>query len=131
MEITRETNPYNERRYGKPWIALVDFSSSAKGDFAFGEWVGDGRNGGEGTLIINAEPGDIIAIGQKDYRKARNSAPNFYTVTVSGEFEEIGDKGAAYKHYKAMSEKKIDKETLVSERERLVARIAEIDKLLC
>ena len=31
MEIVVATESYNERRYGKPWIAKVDFSGSRKG----------------------------------------------------------------------------------------------------
>jgi len=48
MNITVETDSYNDRRYGKPWIALVDFKSDRKGDFTFGEWIGS--PGGAGTL---------------------------------------------------------------------------------
>ena len=47
MKITVETNAYSQHRYGKPW-------------------TGDHRNGGEGILSISANPGDIIAQGQKD-----------------------------------------------------------------
>ena len=89
MEITKETGSYNERRYGKPWIARVDYTESRKGEFKFGEWVG--RIGGEGELYIKAEPGDIIATGQKDFRKPRNSAPDYYIVTAEGNLDFIGD----------------------------------------
>jgi len=88
MEITKETGSYNERRYGKPWIALVDYSASRKGEFKFGEWVG--KIGGSGELYINAEVNDIVATGQKDFRKPRNSAPDYYIVTADG-LKYIGD----------------------------------------
>lgn len=52
MEIQIETSSYNSRRYSKPWIAGVDFSSSPKGDFHFGDFVGDDR---EGLLVIQAD----------------------------------------------------------------------------
>ena len=78
MKITIETNTYNHRRYGKPWIAVVDFAGNAKGDFAWGDWTGDHFNGGAGVLSIVANPGDIIARGQKDNRQPRNSAPAFF-----------------------------------------------------
>jgi len=130
MKITIETSSYNERRYGKPWIAIVDFSASTKGDFDWGEWAGDHYNGGEGVLEITAAPGDIIARGQKDNRKPKNSAPNFYFVTPRGELENIGDKGAAYRHYLANEDADIDRDALQTEKETLLARIAEINELL-
>jgi hypothetical protein len=99
MEITIETGSYNERRYGKPWIAKIDFASDKKGTFTFGDWTGDGRNGGEGVLSINTQAGDIIAKGQKDNRQPRNSAPDFYVVLADGSIDPFGDKGAAYKFF--------------------------------
>ena len=98
MEIRIETAIYNNRRFGKPWIAKVNFDNP-KGDFVWGEWVGDHFNGGEGVLVIDALPGDIIATGQKDHRQPRNSAPKFSVVVSSGNLENLGDKGAAYKYY--------------------------------
>jgi hypothetical protein len=99
MEITIETDSYNQRRYGKPWIAKVDFSTDRKGSFEFGDWTGDGWNGGKGVLILNAQPGDIIATGQKDNRNPKNSAPEFHVVLADGSLKNIGDKGAAFKFY--------------------------------
>ena len=98
MEITRETASYNQRRYGQPWIARVRFAASTKGDFTWGDWTGDKYNGGEGVLVLNAEIGHIVAIGQKDNRNQKNSAPTFYVTKKDG-LEEIGDKGAAYKYF--------------------------------
>ena len=100
MKIELNTDTYNERRYGRPWIAKVDFSKNKKGDFLWGEWIGDHYNGGQGTLILeNINPGDIIAEGQKDFRKPRNSAPRFYIVNIDGTITSIGDKGEAYKYF--------------------------------
>lgn len=97
MKIQIATGTYNERRYGKPWIARVTFPN-AKGDFHFGEWVG--QEGREGLLLVDAEPGDVVARGQKDFRKPRNSAPDFFIVTDDGELEPAS-KADAYQHYKA------------------------------
>ena len=131
MEITRETGSYNERRMGKPWIAKVDFSN-AKGEFSFGDWAGDSRNGGAGVLSINAEQGDIIAVGQKDNRQPRNSSPDFYVVRFDGSLLSLGDKGAAYKHFQneKKESKKIDREALLEEKKNLEARLFLIDTLL-
>jgi len=130
MEITIETDSYNERRYGRPWIAKVDFSESVKGDFAFGDWAGDHYNGGAGVLTINADPGEIIAQGQKDNRKPRNSAPDFNVVGIAGNFEHLGDKGDAYKYFLEIKAATHDLDALQKERVVLLARIVEIDNIL-
>lgn len=95
MKIQRNTSSYNQRRYGKPWIARVDFSDP-KGTFDWGEWVGDHRNGTDGILIVDAKPGDIIATGQKDFRQPRNSAPEWYQVGADGQLIHLKDKARAY-----------------------------------
>ena len=128
MDITIETSNYNERRYGRPWIAKVNFSQSTKGDYSWGDWMGDHYNGGKGVLSINANPGDIIATGQKDFRKPRNSAPDFSVVSADGELEDIGDKGAAYKYY--LEHKDPDKDALQKELDILMIRVAEINEIL-
>jgi len=136
MEITINTSSYNQRRYSKPWIAKVDFSTP-KGDFSFGDWTGDHYNGGEGVLSIEASPGDIIAQGQKDFRQPKNSAPEFYVVEMGAQnagrgsnLAAIGDKGEAYKYYLEHKDAAPDREVLVKERESLLARIAEIDAII-
>lgn len=129
MQITIATSSYNHRRMGRPWIAKVDFSTP-KVDFTFGDWTGDHYNGGEGVLSIDAAPGDIIAQGQKDSRQPKNSAPRFFVVAASGTLDPIGDKGDAYKHYLARKSAAPDHSALKAERDRLVARIAEIDAII-
>jgi len=100
MKITKETESYNHRRYGKPWITKVDFNESAKTNvFDFGNWTGDHYNGGTGVLSIEGIPGEIIAIGQQDFREPQNSALEFYIVNPDCRLESIGDKSAAYKYY--------------------------------
>jgi hypothetical protein len=130
MQITQNTQGYNHRRYGKPWIAKVNFNGSAKGDFAFGNWTGDHYNGGEGVLSIDANPGDIVATGQKDFRQPKNSAPDFFVVNPTGELAAIGDKGAAYRYYLDTKDSGPNQDALRQERIALIARIAEIDNLL-
>jgi len=130
MQITRETGSYNQRRMGRPWIAIVDFSASARGEFRWGDWTGDHYNGGEGVLSIDAAPGDIIAVGQKDNRQPRNSAPYFYAVTPAGKLDPIGDKGDAYKFCLKSKDASPDLDALRAERETLTVRIAEIDAIL-
>ncbi len=94
-KIQIKTGSYNQRRYGKPWIAMVDFSKNPKGDFQWGDWVGDARNGEEGLLLLDVEEGDIVARGQKDFRKPRNSAPDYYQVR-DGKLVGLSGKAEAY-----------------------------------
>jgi len=94
--IEIKTEPYNQRRYGKPWIAIVDFSINPRGDFKWGLWVGDHLDGSEGLLIVDANEGDIIARGQKDFRKPQNSTPLYYQVR-NGELVELASRAEAYK----------------------------------
>jgi hypothetical protein len=129
MEITVKTSAYNQRRMGKPWIAKVDFANP-KGDFGWGTWTGDQYNGGEGVLSISANPGDIIATGQKDNRQPKNSAPDFYVTQADGFLSTLGDKGAAYKYYLEHKSAAPDLLELRAERAALVARVAEIDLII-
>jgi len=97
MKIERQTSSYNDRRYSRPWIAKVDFAKNPNGDFLWGAWIG--QNGEEGILIIEVASGDIIARGQKDFRKPRNSAPDWYQVTTDGKLEALDSKAEAYKKF--------------------------------
>jgi hypothetical protein len=130
MEIIVETHSYNQRRFSKPWIALVDFSKSPKALFLFGDWSGEHRKGGEGVLTLIADLGDIIATGQKDHRNERNSAPVFFIVCEKGDLDLIGDRGDAYKYYLSTRSQEKSIESLESELRLLKARIAEIDEIL-
>ena len=94
MKIERATTAYNHRRYGKPWIARVDFSSDLRGVFAFGTWIGS--PGEDGILMVEAEVGDIIATGQKDSRNSRYSAPHYSVVTEDGSLAALKSKAEAF-----------------------------------
>jgi hypothetical protein len=93
MKIEVNTASYNSRRYGKPWIAKVDFANP-KGDFTWGVWVGD--LGDSGILVINAEPGDIIARGQRDHR-GNGTSVHYSQVQEDGTRLHLENKAAAYK----------------------------------
>jgi hypothetical protein len=121
-----ETGAYNARRYGKPWIAKVDFSTNHKGNFIWGTWIG--TIGEIGLLEIETKPGDIIAQGQKDFRKPKNSTPTFYSVTTENVLDLIGSKGEAYKHYLKSLENFND--DLLIEKEKLLKRVKVINMLL-
>ena len=96
MKIQIKTDIYNKRRYGKPWIAKVDFSENENGDFAWGNWIGD--PGSTGLLILDADPGDVVARGQKDNRGRReNSAPQWAIVNETGKLVSC-TRVEAYRH---------------------------------
>jgi hypothetical protein len=82
MKLEIETVCYNERRMGKPWIAKVDFDGNTNGNFHWGDWVG--KIGSAGLLMLDVEVGDVVAMGQMDNRKPRNSAPDWYIVVAEG-----------------------------------------------
>jgi hypothetical protein len=107
MKIQIETNYYNQRRYGKPWIAIVDFSDDGTANFNWGNWVGE--NGQDGILIIDVSPGDIVARGQKDHYKPRNSAPAWYRIDSAGNLMLVDSKKEAYKLYQEAKEAKEEK----------------------
>lgn len=99
MKISIETGVYNEKRYGKPWIAKVSFQDSKQGTFQFGDWIG--QEGGQGVLELDdVQIGDVVARGQKDFRNPKNSAPCFYVVRSADDLEHVS-KLDAYKHWQA------------------------------
>lgn len=97
MRFEKETSVYNEKRYGKPWIARVKFDDTEI-KYDFGKWIG--VHGGEGLLVIDIEPGEIIAIGQRDFR-GKNTSNKMYVVSENGDLESIY-KTEAYKHFQSL-----------------------------
>jgi hypothetical protein len=93
--IELETSSYNQSRYSKPWIARVDFSVDPRGEFRWGTWVGDHNSGSAGLLVIDADEGDIIARGPKDFR-GNNGETTYYQVR-EGALVELDSKAAAYR----------------------------------
>jgi hypothetical protein len=98
MRIEIETKFWNDRRYGKPWIAIVDFGGNTQGAFSFGEFIGDCQSG---LLRLDAEPGDIVARGQKDSRNAKRSAPDYYAVESDRSLRQLAGKAEALKLWEA------------------------------
>lgn len=94
-KIQIKTTSYNQRRYSKPWIAIVDFSKNPKGDYKWGSWVGDSRTGSDGLLVVEANEGDIICWGQKDFRG--NNSGSFWYQVRDGEAVHLPGKVEAYK----------------------------------
>ncbi len=86
MTYSMTISSYNGRRYGRPWAAKITaFTGSATLEFCKYPYNGD-DNGGE--LVIDAEPGDVIKLGQKDYR-SNKSYNDFYFCSEDGKLQHI------------------------------------------
>ena len=96
MNITIETSSYNDRRYGKPYIAVIDFTDP-KGTPTWGDWIGQPDDAG--MLSIEARPGDIIMRGQRDNRNMKHSAPDYYILQADMSLSSC-TKAEAYKAWK-------------------------------
>ncbi|MCD6437305.1 MAG: hypothetical protein J7L56_03440 [Halomonas sp.] len=67
---------WNGRRYGRPWIAVYK-----NGKYNWGNYDAINR-----VLVVDAEPGDIIVFGQKDYRRPDRSLKAKF-VAPAGDYE--------------------------------------------
>lgn len=78
-----EFGSYNQRRYGTPWVARFDVTTG-RPDFdgaRVGGYTGGYNTGDAGTLyVIDPQPGDVYAYGQKDYRGCRQAGS--YNIAV-------------------------------------------------
>ncbi|RRJ54751.1 hypothetical protein EHV15_34730 [Paenibacillus oralis] len=96
MRVTIDIQPYNSRRYGKPWIAHVSFNGPKLiYDFSNGSYLGDEAGG---KLYIECTPGDVIASGQKDNRSGKNTENILYIVQNDGVLQQV-DKVSAFEHW--------------------------------
>jgi len=92
MELTTtqyeiNTQPYNEKRYGRPWAALC--VTSLVKDLSFIDW--DGRPGYAGEFTFDEEPGTIIARGQKDLRNGKGGIDSYRVCMPDGRLPLMSD----------------------------------------
>jgi hypothetical protein len=87
MIIVVNRSGYNGRRYSKPWIAIVTGwdVGQERPEIKFGAYIGNDRGG---VLEIEAEPGDIIRMGQRDLRNSKYTESDWYI--VSGDADTLG-----------------------------------------
>jgi len=82
---------YNPRRFSQPWGAVVWFNEMSRSeyDFSKGTFVGTAEEGGR--VIITCKRGDIIATGQKDWRRGKgyNTFNDWYIVGEDGELTKV------------------------------------------
>ncbi len=96
MIITVPTEAYDNKRFSLPWIARVTDWESGKGPrVRFGKY--SGKDGDPGKIIIDAEIGDVIKIGQKDYT-GEATKNDYYIVGEHEEISQISEE-AALEHY--------------------------------
>ena len=98
MLISFDTEPYNKEKFSRPWLAKVDFSKGHQGVLTFGIFIG--YPGEEGILEIEAEPGDIICRGQKNYAQHAPTNPTWFRINEGGKPIEFLSKAAAYKYFR-------------------------------
>jgi len=102
--VSMEWHGYNDRRYSKPWIALVTaWPVGGNPELTFGGYTGD-DSGGE--LEISAHPGDVLKFGQKDYRNPRHTRSDFGVVEADLTVREITP-AEARKLFKAEGERDV------------------------
>lgn len=81
MRVSAGFGSYNQRRYGRPWIAKITaWPVGCKPEVEWGRYLGD-DTGGE--VEIDANPGDIVRTGQKDHRGGNTDA-GWYVVMPDG-----------------------------------------------
>ena len=88
MIIKKEVKCYNERKYGKPWGAIVTFEGAQihyeyNGHYIYNDSVGDA-----GMVRIHAKKDDIVAFSQKNNR-GRSNKEEFFVVGGDGELKSI------------------------------------------
>lgn len=100
-QIEIRTGSYNERRYGKPYIAEMNFSQNPQGECRWGTWIGDHSCGSEGILLLEAELGSIVITGQKDFRaRPGKSAPKYFQVSNEGKLIPLPGKAEAFRAFR-------------------------------
>ena len=89
MKVLWSYNSFNPRRYGNPWVAMVD-PNTAKPNFdkKVGGYTG-GYNAGEAGDLYITDPQEntVYMYGQKDYRG--KSTERGYVLYQNGEFTPV------------------------------------------
>ena len=83
MDISKEFSPYNSRRYSRPWGAIITLNNDGWQYVFKGVWLGDENEGGD-LVIHDVTENTIVAFGQKDNRKPKNSENEWYAVQADG-----------------------------------------------
>lgn len=78
---------YNSRRYSNPWGAVVTFRDGIKPCYDFtGHWDGE-------AVVISAEPGAVLAFGQRDNR-GNGTRKYLFVAEADGSLRDVTEAGA-------------------------------------
>ena len=89
MKVIKSYGSFNFRRYGNPWVAIVD-PKTAKPDFSarVGGYTGGYNRGEAGDLYVtDPQEGAVYMYGQKDYRG--NGSERGYVQYIDGSFRTV------------------------------------------
>ena len=115
MIIKKEIDCYNERRYGRPWAAIVTFAG-IKTHYNFtGNYIHNDSVGSSGEVQIMAKKDDIIAFGQKDNRGNNNKKDFFVVKNDKGDLESISQLDAQEKFLAEIDAQSITRDKLIKE----------------
>ncbi len=85
MRVTRSFGSYNPRRYSKPWIGVItSWPVGGRAEIRWGSYLGDDH---WGEAEVEAEAGDIVRWGQKDFR-GNNTISAWGIVQADGSIKE-------------------------------------------
>lgn len=91
MRVAQSFGSYNQRRYGRPWIAkITSWPVGAKPEVQWGAYCGTDEGG---EVEIEAQAGDIVRTGQKDNR-GNGTAADWYIVEADGSLSSTDAAGA-------------------------------------
>ena len=78
--IQIKTEPYNPKRFGRPWVAVLTLEGRADLQYEWGqyEYIADSY-GGSGRLELYVQPGQAVLVGQTDHR-GNKSKRDYYIV---------------------------------------------------
>lgn len=93
-----KTDEYNEKRYGKPWLATISSWAGSNPELQFVPWRGD--EGCEGFFEVELRPGQVLKRGQKDHRNPNGTANDFFVITDAYKLVRVG-KADAHDAYQA------------------------------
>ena len=96
---------WNDRRYGKPWIAVYK-----DGKYNWGRY-----DDVERTLVVEAEPGETIVIGQKDYRRPDRSLKVKFKAPEKDYETELEIWGATSSYYRQDEVKKLNNAEIINQ----------------
>jgi hypothetical protein len=105
MRIVVTYESYNPRRYSRPWIGRVtNWRIGVDPEMEWGGFTGDGRTGG--IVEVEANPGDIIRHGQKEWRNVKASLRYWRVVEDDGTLRKVTP-AEAREHFFAGTQKAV------------------------